>query len=306
VSFQPVDRQRIPVLLLSESAQSLICDVFGRRELFRDFPRIRRRVVAWGRSATVVELEHSAIVLSEDRLLECLGPALPADGPVKDVDWTIYASRPLPAAVSEHRFGSRMASATAVELKSTAEPATCWIESVEDGWLFLISTTRGSGSLLSVGLGTDALLAESQLIREQIATSQPAVGQFPASPRIVSPLGDLWWLACGTAAMAFDPICGDGTAHAVREAILAAAVISAAARGEAVEQLLAHYETRLIAGFHRHLSMGLSYYGSGGSGPWWRAESEAIREGLHWCGRQLSRHPKYRYQLAGFDLCAIP
>ena len=28
------------------------------------------------------------------------------------------------------------------------------------------------------------------------------------------------WLACGTAAMGFDPICGDGTGYAVREGIL--------------------------------------------------------------------------------------
>ncbi len=34
--------------------------------------------------------------------------------------------------------------------------------------------------------------------------------------------------------MAFDPICGDGTAHAIREAILAAAVIRALARGDPV------------------------------------------------------------------------
>ena len=35
------------------------------------------------------------------------------------------------------------------------------------------------------------------------------------------------WLSCGTAALSFDPICGDGTGHAVREGILAAAVIFA-------------------------------------------------------------------------------
>jgi len=39
------------------------------------------------------------------------------------------------------------------------------------------------------------------------------------------------WLACGTAAVAFDPICGDGTAQAMREAILGCAVITAIGEG---------------------------------------------------------------------------
>ena len=75
-----------------------------------------------------------------------------------------------------------------------------------------------------------------------------------------SPLGANSWLACGTAAMAFDPICGDGTAHAIREAILAAAVIRALANGGPADELLAHYEARLTAGFHRHLTLCRQFY----------------------------------------------
>jgi flavin-dependent dehydrogenase len=66
--------------------------------------------------------------------------------------------------------------------------------------------------------------------------------EFSASPRIPAPLCGPGWLACGSAAMGFDPICGDGTAHAVREAILALAVIRGGDHG-----MPAHYEARLTA-----------------------------------------------------------
>jgi hypothetical protein len=212
---------------------------------------------------------------------------------------------PLPAAAAEHRFGSRNASAPQVELKLTAEPAACWVESIEDGWLFLIASAPGSGWLLSVGLRPHELLDQSRLIREQIAGFQPAAAQFAASPRIAAPLAEPGWIACGTAAMAFDPLCGDGTAHAVREAILATAVIGAAARGDDPGRLMAHYEARLTAGFRRHLAHCLEYYASGCRGPWWESEAKSVAQGLDWCGRRLSAHATFQYRLDGFELKAI-
>jgi hypothetical protein len=251
-----------------------------------------------------VEVEHSAVVVSEVALLESLGPA-PNKVDRVDGGWTIFASQPLPIEAAEHRFGSRIASAAHVELKATADPAACWIESIDDGWLFLIANAPSAGWLLSVGLRPDELLDRSSLIREQIADLEPASAQFPASPRIVAPLGEPGWIACGTAAMAFDPLCGDGTAHAIREAILAAAVIRAAARGDDPAPLLAHYEARLTAGFRRHLAHCLPYYASGCGGPWWESEGESVKQGLDWCNGRLSGHAAFRYKLNGFDLQAI-
>jgi hypothetical protein len=290
--------------MLGEPAQALIQEVFGREQMFRDLPRIGRRIVAWGRNASPVELDHSAVVVSEEQLLEILGPALPSASASAEIGWTVFASRPLPVAAAERSFGSRMASAMQVELKAAAEPDACWIESIEDGWLFLIANAPGSGWLLSVGLRPDELVDQSRMIREKIARCQPAAAQFAASPRIVAPLGEPGWIACGTAAMAFDPLCGDGTAHAIREAILASAVIVAAARGDDPVQLLAHYEARLMAGFRRHLAHCRQYYASGFGGPWWDSETEAVAEGLDWCDRRLSLHTKFRYRLNGFELQA--
>ena len=130
------------------------------------------------------------------------------------------------------------------------------------------------------------------------------MGEFPSYPRIIAPLGGPGWLACGTAAMAFDPICGDGTAHAIREAILATAVIRSAQQDGCVPELLKHYEARLTAGFDRHLKLCLGYYRSGGAGHWWQQEAEELYEGMAWCHKKLAGFAEYRYQLNGFELKA--
>jgi hypothetical protein len=130
-------------------------------------------------------------------------------------------------------------------------------------------------------------------------------GEFPAYARLTSPLGASGWLACGTAAMAFDPICGDGTAHAVREAILASAVIRALAGGGSLQDLLGHYEARLTAGFRRHLTLCRPFYFSGGAGALWTSELEAIERGIQWSDAKLGAHTNFRYQLRGFELEAV-
>jgi hypothetical protein len=285
------------VIVLGDQALALIRDIFDRPGLFSDAPRIRKRIVAWGQNAAPVAVEHSAIVVSEETLLDAIRPAVITTGKNQEAPWTILATRPLPAPNVEHCFGSRMASAQQVNLKESSDPNACWIESLEHGWLFLVP-----GWLLSVGGPADALLAESRVIAPEITNIAASSGEFPAYARIASPLCSPGWLACGTAAMAFDPICGDGTGHAIREAILASAVIRGLAGGGSLDQLLAHYEARLTAGFRRHLMLCREFYLSGGTGPLWRRELDAIVQGIQWSDAKLGAHAGFRYQLRGFEL----
>ena len=147
-----------------------------------------------------------------------------------------------------------------------------------------------------------ATLGRSRFIADRIACMDEPVGKFPAGPRIMSPLGGPEWLACGTAGLAFDPICGDGTAHAVREAILAAGVVRAISDGGNAPELLAHYEARLTAGFQRHLAACLDFYRAGHGGPWWDEELAALQRGLEWGAAKMKSHGAFRYQLVGFEL----
>jgi flavin-dependent dehydrogenase len=78
-------------------------------------------------------------------------------------------------------------------------------------------------------------------------------------------------------AIAFDPICGDGSAQSVREAILAAAVI--AHRGDR-DALATHYHSMLTASLRRHIQISGQFYATGGDTPWWREQvalSKAMR-----------------------------
>lgn len=299
-------RARLPAIMLSEAALTLMRDVFEKPDLYRWAHRISRRVVQWGQNAEAQAFDHHAVVVSEAELLSELerplgNPRSQTDG----FDFTIFASRPLPEGTEEQCFGSRVASAAPVRLKDAKDSAACWIESLEDGWLFLIPNAADSGWLLSVGSSPQALGERSRLIAPRIAGLGEQAGEFSASPRIVSPLTGPGWLACGTAGMAFDPICGDGTAHAVREAILAAAVIKAISGGKDAPAVLRHYESRLIAGFNRHLVSSMDFYRSGNSGPWWDREIALAEQGVEWCAAKVNSLGPFRYRLSGFELLSI-
>ena len=300
VDLQPVNRPRLPAIVLGDQALAFIRDIFDRPALFADLPRIGKRIVAWGVGAKPILVEHSAVVVSEELLLESIRPPSADRREFQALPWTILAAPPLPTEAVPTWFGSRMASASSVKLKKDSGDDTCWIESLDEGWLFLVP-----GWLLSVGAPAAALLAESQVIAPRLADVAASSGEFPASARMVSPLCGSNWLACGTAAMAFDPICGDGTAHAIREAILASAVVRALSNGGSPASLLAHYAARLTAGFRRHLVVCRQFYQSGGTGWFWRSELEAIERGVLWCDAALANHANFRYQLRGFELEAV-
>ena len=302
IELQPADRPRLPAIMLNHRAVALIRDVFDNQTLLRNAPAIHKRMVSWGDNSNVLAVDHSGIVVSEEALLEELSFALPDQSPpALTADWTIHASKPIPGPSDEHCFGTRVASAVPVTLKSNAGPLACWIESLDDGWLFLIPSSPESAWLLAVGNAPENLLAASAVIANEIDACDRTARQFPAYPRIVSPLAGSHWLACGTAAMAFDPLCGDGTAHAIREAILASAVIKSVAKDEQAG-ILAHYDARLTAGFRRHLALCHQFYRSGGNTPWWRKELAGIESGLAWCDQKLKTHGDFRYRLADFEL----
>lgn len=304
VVWEKVDRPRLPAILLSGTALSLLGDVFGPLEELGGLHRIRRRVVAWGKSNPVT-VPHAAVVVSEKVLLD----TIPARANVVELparaSWEILTSPALPPSSTEHHFGQRQASAVAVVLRDRADSSACWVESVEGGWLFLIPNAPKSGYLLAVGGEPESLLMESRLVSMRIEQLGPAAGTFPAHPRLRWPLCGPGWLACGSAAMAFDPLCGDGTAQAMREAILASAVIQAIAKGEDEGQVLAHYQARMAAGLSRHLLLCEEFYRTGATGHWWKTEWQRTRTGAEWCAKQVGELERFRYQLNGFALSPV-
>ena len=301
VGLERLERPRIPAIMLSDPALALIRDVFGRPWLFSERERVQRRIVSWGNAAAPVSLSHSAVVVSEEGLLDGLAEECEPDA-AANPEFVIRASRPLPADVCEKRFGSRCACAAEVVLKDSADASSCWIESLDGGWLFLIPNIPEATWLLGVGASMEALIAESRVIAPRIDIVKIFSGEFNACPRMLTTLWGDNWLACGASAIGFDPICGDGTAHAVREGILASAVVRAIAGGGDAAALCAHYEARLTGAMLRHLSLCTEFYRTGGSGVWWKAQAEALVEGRRWCEDRLADADAPRYQLRDFVL----
>jgi hypothetical protein len=293
IKIEKVGRPRLPAIMVGEATQKLLRDLFRCPDLLEGLPKIRRRVVSWGPESKPVVLPHAAIVVSEEELWFRIRKQLrrspnvqndvQSDVQSEDLDWTIFASTPFYSSSIEHHFGSRIASASPVRLQPRHDAEACWIESLETGWMFLLPTSTESGWLLSVGGSPGSMLSRSSLIKEQVAELLSSRGTFASHPRAVVPLSGPRWLACGSAAISFDPLCGDGTGNALREAILAAGVICAANAGGNVDSLVAHYQTRLVAGLQRHIAHCIDFYRSGRSGAWWDRQLEDLVRALAWC-----------------------
>lgn len=322
---EPGLRRPVPVIMLSDPALALLRDVFGNAALFADKTRIERRVVRWG-SPEAVEMPHGAVVVSEDNLSNVLDMfprgnvakrssakseraklnMLETHGKIQHCNefngsFLVHAMQPFPQEETL-RFGQRLSATARVTLKADAPPQTCWIEAVDAGWLFLIPDGFGQALLLAVGGDPQMLAQGAPLIGPLIESLEPSGGTFDTSPRMLAQLAGDGWLACGTAAIAFDPICGDGTAQAAREGILASAVIAALARGEDADALATHYHSLLLASLRRHLQLSLPFYANGGAGPWWHEQYAAAREGYDRTTALLANLPEPRFALHGFDL----
>ncbi|MDE8653578.1 hypothetical protein [Novosphingobium album (ex Liu et al. 2023)] len=300
VAHEPAPRPQVPSVMLSAAALALVRDVFGRSDLFADRPRVTRRVVAWGGQEPVT-VPHDAILVSDRDLHEALASDCPGADAGENRDFTIFTAPPMPE--GELRvFGDRHAVAAQVALRDPAARGECRIEALPAGWLFLAPGAEGQGWLLGFGAPLEELVGQSRLVGPAIDLRAARSAPFVTAPRLHLPLAGAGWLACGTAALGFDPICGDGTAQAVREAVLASAVIDAAAGGADRAALLAHYQAMLVAAMRRHLQLCARFYETGGQGEWWRAQSAALARGHALCTAYLAREPEPRFVLRGFRL----
>ena len=300
VSRDLAARPSVPAVMLSDAALALMRDVFDRPLLFTGHPRIVRRIVRWG-DGSVREMPHGATLLPEAQIWEALASAVEAEALDAPPDFTIDTAA---TTTHVHAFGDRHATASAVRLRDPRGRDECRIEAVGSGWLFLMPRGADKGILLAIGAPAPQLLEESRLIAPVIDVDGAASRPFAAAPRMANALAGPDRLACGSAAVGFDPICGDGAAQSVREAILAVAVVAGIAEGGDPDALLSHYRLMLIAAMRRHLMLCLQFYASGGEGPWWQAQREALRDGYDHCTRLLAAEPPPRFELHGFRLVA--
>jgi hypothetical protein len=291
-------RTKLPSVVLNQVSQKLLTDLFAVPTLLADAYPIETRVVRWG--AETVSLPHKAVAISEGTLMDRLPKKAWETG---TAPYCVVGMKPLPNDLPEISFGERKAEAVRVQLRKTAAAHACWVEAVADGWLFAVCEGEGRASMLAVGDTAEALLAQSVLLRGVVDSVESTGASFSCQPRIAPALKGDNWLACGSAAMSFDPICGEGTGHSIREAILASAVLKAHADGEDWGELTKLYEQRLRGGFRRHLEQCRKLYASGGDSAWWRAQQDSVEAGIK--SGIGSSVDSSRYRLDGYDLLAL-
>jgi hypothetical protein len=290
-----------PVVMLGDQAVALLRDVFAGHavldEALAQAHRIARREVLWGDDAPQA-FDHAALVIAGTALSDALPwPVAAASSPA-----TFSLSTTPPDGARLMRFGAREAAAVPVELCAAADRGAALIEALACGWLFLIPVGGDRGWLLAVGAEPDHALRDSRLVAPAVAATGAVSSRFETAPRLLDDPAAPGRLTLGQAALALDPICGDGTASAVRGGILAAAVAAAITGhdpGLDCDAVLAHYRAMMIAAMRRHLTQSWPFYARGGQSPWWQAQAAALAEGHAWCTRQLAQAGEARFMLRG-------
>ncbi len=290
-TYSRVVRPKLEAVLLSRQTVALLAEIFPSADLLSVGHPIRKRVVAWGPAVEPITLAHSALVISESDLLTRLWAQVPIPAQSPGEEWKFLSSGA--SGLQQRGFGTRVASVARAVLHPDVDQSACWIESVDSGWLFLLPRGMNeAATLIAVGEVPGLLLGQSRVIAGLIGTLEGPVAEFPAHPRIADPLCGDGWLACGAAAIGFDPLCGEGTGNAARQAYLATAIIAAVRNGEPLEDLLAHYASRQMHGFLRHLQICVGFYQSGGSGAFWQSEAAMLQQGIEWAGQVLKERAK--------------
>ncbi len=310
--WQPNARPKLAAILLGEQTQHLLRELFPATQsdpsdLFHGFVQVKRRIVLWGGASEALELPHSGVVAPEDELLQRLWQRVPPiekfDGvPYEQFSWRVQTSRTDASTRLEQNFGNREASFAVVELLPGIAQDACWVESVAHGWLFLLAPGSSRATLIAVGDEPQALLRNSRLVAHQINSIVEHKVSVPAYPRLTDRLVGADMITCGSAAMSFDPLCGEGAGNAVREAFLAAAVIRASLLGQSREQLANHYTDRLKRGFLRHLQICLQFYSTGGESNFWKAEAASLLAGIEQLQKSVAREPAVQLKLIDRDL----
>ena len=244
----------VPALVLSEPTCLLLRDVWQiDAGLFAGAQPLAGRAVRWGAESTVSTISDPAVAISGELLTRRLLAHLQRVTQVRvcidhtehagvtwglsmgspsgrGCDWRVVATgraAPPTEIVGEARcltLGERHVVATEVRIASSADRRVCWIETASEGWVFLVPA-GGDLGLVQVMVprrpaDPDATLA--RLLTQSVhvgsrlqAVAQPAM-LFRASPQLLEPVCGEGWIAVGEAAVAFDPLSGDGAGCAVR------------------------------------------------------------------------------------------
>lgn len=207
--------------------------------------------------------------------------------------------------------GRRVVIASEGILGGAAAPDRWFFEAVPAGWLLVapLENRRALVQLMvpDVPAGPPRrrlaeAVAAASLGRAAVAGLSPAVSVCEAFPARCDPWPRVRTVHVGEAALAFDPICGDGLGQALRSAILAAAAIEAVEGGEDRSGVRAFVRHRFGLAFLAHLDTCAGFYASLTPAASWTTELRAMREEASMLAQELPAPGRLRYRLIGSRL----
>src|SRR5262249_33457163 len=169
----------------------------------------------------------------------------------------------------------------------------------------------GGCALLLVSPSAAASVATADQVAERVAGSTlraaaddvVAIGRpAPIAPSLARSLHAPAGLGIGDAALALDPLRGDGAGFALRGALLAQAVLAAIERGEDRERCVGHYARRMRAVFAGHLRGCIAHYRAARHAAVWRRDIAAMAA---LAGRMPGEAGAVDFRLAGPRLAAL-
>jgi hypothetical protein len=221
----------------------------------------------------------------------------------------IVAARGRGAAGASYRNWFRR-SILSCEAACDAALSTAVTEATSAGWLFLFPHAPGAATLQAMvahvaadpGAQLEAMLAETRLIAPLLRETPRAPAVARAAPRLRDELCRPGWIAVGDEALSLDPLCGDGTGYALREAIVAAAVVRRIDDGLPAAEALDHYRTRLQRTLAAHLRGCVAFYRDAPFAGAWEAELAAMERGRRALENAVAARPEAALHLRGFEL----
>ena len=213
--------------------------------------------------------------------------------------------------VDRQVYGSRHIIATHVELADGSNSGGCRIASIPKGWVFLTPTSRNTGCIQAmVPTKTsnpekflETLVQETPFIKSQLRNWKGDVSVFEASPALSSTFYGSDWIGVGDAAIALDPLCGDGTGWGLRGAIWCTAILDRIVSDESKSAYQQYYSWRLHQAFREHLKQCVRFYSQADS--CWFSEVQSMEKGIQECSTAMGRAQQFSFGLQGLQLVEV-
>jgi hypothetical protein len=249
-------------------------------------PMVDRRLVDWSAEGPSVT-PQVALVCDAARFAEAVAAPLRARGclrdgePNDDADWILEASGRAGGGFGP--AGDRVGQFARLPEVTVEREVT--VTAVTTGWIFTAPHPAGGLAVLLVSPSASACAADAEAVVDCVSAigvrvPAQAVSELgrpePVAPSLARPLWTGNRLLVGDAALALDPLGGDGLGFALRGALLAQAVLAAIETGSDRARCLAHYSDRLRRAFLSHIRACRTHYQAARHAGLWKRDVAAM------------------------------